>query len=115
MGLDERVSTLIKRIYCASNDEEAWDGIAADFLDVVGGCFALSTVVDLSQREFNSYRTYGGEGSSTARGVEEYAETYKDDPTLEWAAQNPDARFCDSSKTVTGDYLEHPFIKWNKA
>lgn len=115
MSLDERVSDLIKRIYCASHDVEEWDSIATQLLDMVGGCFALTTVVDLSTRQFESYRFYGPGTSANARGVEEYAELYRSDPTLRFAAENPAARFCDSSETVVGDYLEDPFIQWNAA
>jgi DNA-binding CsgD family transcriptional regulator len=116
MSLDERASALIKRIYCAGNDTEQWDGVAAELLQVVGGCGALTSVVDLGCREFNSYRMYGPDNSSFAQGVEEYAHKYPEDPTLLWASQNPTARFCDSSKTLPADeYLTNDFVRWNRA
>lgn len=116
MSLDEGISRLIQRIYCAGGDTSAWDRVADDVLRLTGGCAGLTTVVDLKNREFSSYRFYGPDDSACARGMEEYAETYVDDPTLIWASQHPDARFCDSSKsTANGDYLQDPFIKWNRS
>jgi DNA-binding CsgD family transcriptional regulator len=114
MSLDERASTLIKRIYCAGDVSEEWDAIAAELLQLTGGCAGLTTVVDLERREFSSYRMYGPDTSSFALGVEEYAHTYVEDPTLIWASQNPTARFCDSSKTLPAEqYLSSDFIQWN--
>ena len=116
MSLDERASALIKRIYCAGNNDEQWDEIAADVLGLLGGCGALTTVVDLNCGEFSSYRMYGPGTSSFARGVEEYSQTYVNDPSLKWACENPTARFCDSSKTQPlEDYLTNDFVRWNRA
>ena len=116
MSLDEGISRLIQLIYCAGGDAVAWDAVAEEILRLTGGCAGLTTIVDLKNREFNSYRFYGPEDSSMARGMEEYAETYVDDPSLIWASQNPSARFCDSSKSIIdGDYLENAFIKWNRS
>jgi DNA-binding CsgD family transcriptional regulator len=114
MNLDERVSGLIKNIYCAGDDAYAWDKVADRLLQLTGACAGLTTVVDLKNRKFNSTRFYGPENSSFARGVEEYAETFVADPSLIWASRNPHSRFCDSSKT-THDYLENEFVKWNLA
>jgi DNA-binding CsgD family transcriptional regulator len=116
MSLDERVSALIRRIYCAGNDSNEWDEIAAEVLRLTGGCAALTTIVDLSGREFSSYRMYGPDTSSFALGIEEYAYKFPDDPSLIWASQNPQARFCDSSETLPDDeYLANDFIRWNRA
>jgi DNA-binding CsgD family transcriptional regulator len=116
MSIDERVSQLIKRTYCAGEDPAAWDEIALDVLGLCGGSIGLTTVVDLKNREFNSYRFYGPQNSSVARGIEEYAETYTADPSLLWASAHPTARFCDSHHTLPAeDYLENDFIRWNQA
>ena len=116
MALDERVSDLIKRTYCAGEDPSAWDEIALDVLDLCGGSIGLTTVVDLKNREFNSYRFYGPENSNVAKGIEEYAETYVDDPSLHWASRNPAARFCDTRAIIPADqYLSNDFIQWNRA
>lgn len=116
MSLDESVSDLIKRTYCAGEDPTAWDEIALEVLRICGGCMGLTTVVDLKNREFNSYRFYGPETSSVAQGIEEYAETFINDPSLIWASANLTARFCDSSATVPDeDYLANDFIRWNRA
>jgi DNA-binding CsgD family transcriptional regulator len=114
--LDDDVSNLIKRTYCAGEDPAAWDEIAQEVLRLCGGCIGLTTVVDLKNREFNSYRFYGPETSAVANGIEEYAETYLEDPSLLWASANPSARFCDSSLTMPSeDYLTNDFIRWNYA
>jgi DNA-binding CsgD family transcriptional regulator len=115
MSLDERVSALIKRIYCAGDEAGAWDDIAAELLKLTGGCAALTTLVDLRNRQFDSYRFYGPDDTQFALGVEEYAHTHVEDPSLIWASHRPNARFCDSSKTTTGDYLQNDFVKWNLA
>src|SRR6476661_3946054 len=99
MSLDERVSDLIKRTYCAGEDPSAWDEIALDVLAMCGGYIGLTTVLDLKNREFNSYRFYGPDTSSVARGIEEYADNYVEDPSLARGSANPSARFCDSGAT----------------
>lgn len=115
MSLDERVSDLIKRIYCAGPDVLEWDRIAEELLHQTGGTLALTTLVDLSSREYDATRFYGRYDTQAARGFEEYKEyNYRQDPSLAWASRNQRARFCDSSRTVEGqDYLQHDFTKWN--
>lgn len=116
MSLDEGISSLIKSVYCAGEDACAWDNIADRLLQLTGACAGLTTVVDLKNREFSSYRFYGPDNSSFARGIEEYSATYVEDPSLIWACKNPDARFCDSSKSTSGeDYISNPFVRWNRA
>ena len=116
MSLDERVSKLIKRIYCAGNDPSEWYETGNQVMQTVGAHVGLTTVVDLKRREYDACHFYGPDTTQFARGVEEYAETYRDDPTLAWASRNPDARYCDSSRTVPGDdYSNDPFIEWNRA
>ena len=116
MTLDEDVSDLIKRTYCAGEDPGAWDEIALEVLRLCGGSIGLTTVVDLKNREFNSYRFYGPETSSVALGVDEYAENYVADPSLIWASEHPSARFCDSDATLPPDeYLKNDFVQWNLA
>ena len=116
MSLDERVSALIKQIYCAGTDGAEWEKICKQVLQLVGGHAGLTTVVDLKKRDYDAFRFYGPDDSQFARGIEEYDETYREDPTLIWASRNPTARYCDSSRTVpSDDYLNDPFIKWNRA
>lgn len=115
MSLDERVSKLIKRIYCAGTDTAEWDSVGKQVLELVGGRAGLTTVVDLEKREYDACRFYGRDDTRFARGIAEYAETYTDDPSLAWASRNPNSRYCDSSRSICGDdYLTHPFIKWNR-
>lgn len=115
MSLDERVSTLIKRIYCAGQDADEWDHVHNEVLSFVGAHAGLTTLVDLKNREYNSTRFCGRDESSFARALDEYQHIYTTDPSLLWASRNPTARFCDSSRTVAADdYLTHPFVKWNQ-
>ena len=114
MSLDERVSDVIKRIYCAGEDPAAWDEVALLVLELSGGCAGLTSLVDLKNRQLNSYRFYGPDKLAVAMGVEEYAEKYVDDPSLAWASANPSARFCDSRSTIPADeYLTNDFVKWS--
>lgn len=114
MSLDERISNLIRRIYCAGSNVGEWDAVAKLILQRTGACAALTTLVDLEDREYDATRFYGLESSRAAQGIEEYKETFRHDPSLIWASANPSARFCDSGRTVGhAYYLQHPFIKWN--
>lgn len=115
MSLDERVSTLIKRIYCAGQDANEWDQVADQVLAYTGAHAGLTTLVDLNNCEYNSTKFLGRDDSRIARASEEYPHIYRTDPSLQWATRNPTARFCDSSRTVPADeYLTHPFMKWNR-
>lgn len=114
MSLDERISNLIKRIYCAGPDAHEWDRVAIELLSVTGGTGALTSVTDLTNRELTSYRAYGPENSKFARGIEEYSERYLDDPSLKWGFENPAARFCDSSATLSAEeYGRNEYVSWN--
>jgi DNA-binding CsgD family transcriptional regulator len=116
MSLDERVSELIKRIYCAGEDRDEWDFVGTEVLQMVGAHAGLATVTDLTNRELGDCRFYGKETTSFAKGIEEYAVQYKDDPSLRWGAAHTHARFCNSADTLpAGDYLENPYVKWNLA
>ena len=116
MSLDEGVSNLIKRIYSARQDSAQWDQVAEALMSRVGASVGFSTVVDLSNREYDRLRFYGSHDTQFARGIDEFKDVCADDPSLVWAAQNPTARFCDSSKTVVGrDYVSDPFVQWIRA
>lgn len=115
MSLDESVSTLIKRIYCAGQDAREWELVTDEVLSCVGAHAGLTTLVDLSNREYNFMRFCGQEQGRFDRALEEYQHIYTTDPSLAWASRNPAARFCDSSRTVAADeYLTHPFVQWNR-
>ncbi len=116
MSLDEGVSNLIKRIYSARQDPAEWDEVAQALISRVGACAGFTTVVDLNHRKYDRYRFYGSHDTRFARGMDEFPQVYAEDPSLAWAAQNPTARFCDSSKTVMGrDYISDPFVQWIRA
>jgi DNA-binding CsgD family transcriptional regulator len=116
MSLDERISALIKQIYRAGQDAEAWNRLTIDVLRLTGAHSGLTSVVDLRRSEFSAYRAYGSEDTSFARGMEEYPEMYRQDPTLIWGASNPDERFVHSGQTLpTERYETNDYVKWNRA
>ena len=116
VSLDEGISTLIKRIYCAGEDPSAWDAVADEVLSRTGALAGLAAVVDLRHRQFDSLRFYGSQDSAFAQGMEEYSFTYADDPSLAWASLRPTARFCDSRDTLAPEtYLSNEYVKWNRA
>lgn len=116
MSLDERVSAFIKRIYCAGQDVDAWNALAAEVLSLTGAHAGLTSVVDLKRKEFSNYRAYGPDDSSFARGMDEYSEMYRADPSLAWGARNPNNRFIHSSQTLPREqYHSNDYVKWNRA
>ena len=116
MSLDEGISNLIKRIYCARENADEWNRIADEIMRLTGASGAFTFLVDLRNREYSGTQAYGAHDSRFARGIEEYSEIYTSDPSLVWASQNPRARFCDSSCTVPAEtYLSHPYVRWNRA
>ena len=116
MSLDERVSNLIKQIYCAGSDQHAWEDIGEEVIRQVGAHRCFTTLVDLQDREYDAWRFHGPEDTFLATALSEVQDVYQMDPSLVWASANPDARFCDSSRTVPpDDYLNHPYVKWSTA
>lgn len=114
MSLDERVSALIKRIYCAGSDAQEWDHIAVELLTLTGGNAALTSLTDLESGELTTYRAYGRDDTKFGRGIEEYSERYVDDFSLRWGFANPEARFCRSEQTLGNeDYLRNDYVRWN--
>src|SRR5438309_1557282 len=110
MILNERVSDIIKDVYAAgvAEDTARWDAVGERVLQVVGGCAALTTLVDLHDCEFSASKTYGRNDSRVARALEEYGDIYKLDPSLTWASEHPNARFCDSGETLpANEYLSN--------
>lgn len=113
MGLDERISTLIKRIYCAGQDPAEWDRVSDEVLMTIGAKSGLTTLVDLHNRQYSTTRYHGRDPTRLARALDEYAQIYNTDPTLIWASRFPSARFCDSAVTLpASEYLTNPFVQW---
>ena len=113
MSLDERVSEVIKRIYCAGDRVDQWEALSDQIMTLTGATGALATLVDLDECEFGARRLYGRDHTAIAIGLDEYACTYKDDPTLVWASENPNARFCDSLETLPKqEYVTNDFVQW---
>lgn len=115
MSLDENLSGLIGRIHGAGQDTAAWNRLGPEIMGALGARVALMTTVDLARESYLATRFFGPDDSRFAQGIAEHLELSPIDPTLRWASRHPDARFCASDRTVEGDYLSHPFIRWNRA
>ena len=112
MSLDTRVSELIKRIHSAGRDQELWDEVFVQLLQLMGCCGGIVTLAD-GGRHLLLCRLYGPEGSSFTTGVDDYVDHYGCDPAQLWAAKNPGTRFCDSRMTLSAEeYEAHPFVRW---
>jgi DNA-binding CsgD family transcriptional regulator/PAS domain-containing protein len=117
MSLDEGLSRFIGSLYEAVYDPDAWKLAIAQLMDRTGSRIAFISSVDLRQREFSRTDFYAPEESAVDTGIREYSEeTYGIDPSLIWAAEHPEAGVCETSSIIPrADYLDHPFIKWNKS
>lgn len=116
MSLDERLSDLIRNIYCAEHCSRTWDTINAEILRQTGACAGLGTVVDLESGKMKDFRFFGRESSGVADAMAEYPSMTETDPSLQWAIRNPAAGFCASDRTLPAEnYLSNKWIKWNKS
>lgn len=118
MSLDDRVNRLIGRIYSGIQDEGDWNATMLELVATTGVRWALSSVTDIDARRHDRLGWHGPTeepGFATGMAEWERGETVPD-PTLDWAARYPGARFCDSRQTLAGtDYAAHPFIRWDRA
>jgi DNA-binding CsgD family transcriptional regulator len=117
MPLDEKISGFIGRLYEAPYEAEAWRSVMAELMELTGSRIAFVSAVDLRNQAYNRALFYGPEESSVETGTREYAEeTFALDPSLQWASQHPHAGVCETEVIIPrSEYLEQPFIKWNKA
>jgi len=114
MALDERVSNLIKRTYSAGEDQEAWDQVVVEVLDLCGGCAGLTTVVDLKNQEFSSYRLYGPANSDSAVKASGQGQNLTNDHLSPWAYDSI-KHLRGSSSDLAHDSLSDEFLRWNRA
>ena len=117
MGIDEKTSALIRKIYEKSGTEQGWGEIAQDVLAATRSPLLFLSIVDLQNQHYNTTRFYGDLTGRALDGIEEYrAELYRSDPSLAYAARRPLDRFCRSRDTISGgDYLADPFVRWNES
>jgi DNA-binding CsgD family transcriptional regulator len=117
VSLDEGLSRFIGRLYEAIYDEGAWRAAMAELMQRTGSRIAFVSSVDLRHKEYSRALFYAPEESRIELGTREYYdETYLIDPSLVWAAEHPGAGMCETQAILPkADYLDHPFIKWNKA
>lgn len=111
MSLDTLVSDVIKRIYSAGQDSQAWDDALVGLFQLLGCRAGIASLVDLNQERLHQCRVYGPQHNGHC--VEDYALRYRRDPTFVWAVNNPNSRFCDSRETMApADYQADDFVRW---
>lgn len=117
MSLDEGLSRFIGRLYEAVYDEDKWRDVVHEVMARTGSRMAFISCADLENSAYNRTFIYAPEESSVDVGTREYLEeTYLMDPSFAWAAANPAAGICETEIIIPkNDYLDHPYIKWQKA
>ena len=116
MTIDARVSALIKKIYMAGEDPQAWDDVAVSLLQIIGCQAGIATLVRLPRMQLLSCRVYAPRVAGLEDGTDGYPEHYADDPCLVWASINPHARFCDSRELLSANPdFAHPFARWARS
>lgn len=117
MSLDEGLSRFIGSLYEAVYDGDAWKLAMAQLMERTGSRIAFVSSVDLRNRHFSRTHFHAPEESVVDVGIREYSEeAFGLDPSLEWAAQHPHAGMCETDAIIPrSDYLDHPFIKWNRS
>ena len=115
MGLDERLSRLIGRIYECAYDGEAWNLVIQEVLAQTESCAALVSVADLRNREMSRARFYGDDSSGIADATHVYFDEnlYLEDRTFHFASRNPNGRFCESTDVVPREtYFDDPVVRY---
>lgn len=117
MSLDEGLSRFIGRLYEAVYDADSWKSAIAELIQRTESRLAFISSVDLRRREFSRTDFFAPEESSVETGSREYAEEmFSSDPSLIWAGNHPHAGVCETAAIIPRtDYLDHPFIKWNRS
>jgi hypothetical protein len=113
MSLDDRLSMLIKRIYCAGQDPNEWDRVSDDVLMTIGAHSGLTTLVDLHNREYSTTKYYGRDPARLAGVQKEYAHLHSTDTTPIWASRISSPRFGDRAGTLpASSYRTSMFVQW---
>jgi DNA-binding CsgD family transcriptional regulator len=116
LGLSEDVNAFIGLIYEAPYDAAAWDRMAHQLMALTHSNGLLISAVDTQQNIYDFARFYGIENGRFADGLAEYtAGMFVHDPSIHFAARNPNAGFCDSEIAIGSEgYLANEFIRWNR-
>ncbi|HVL78967.1 MAG TPA: hypothetical protein VM346_06730 [Sphingomicrobium sp.] len=115
MGLDERVSRLIGRIYESAFDPEAWDLVIEDVLEQTESRTVLISVSDFRDEQMNraEFRGRGGVRYDEARQTYHGERLYLEDRTFHFALRHPFARFCETADVIPREtYLDDPVIRY---
>jgi DNA-binding CsgD family transcriptional regulator len=112
MSLDLRVSKLIERTYETIVSDEAWDDVLDELLQLTGAEFGLLSAVNANNLEYSVAKFFGCMDAGRMVGLEEYREVkHLTDPSLAFAARNPDARYCDVREIAGPD---DEYMKWHR-
>jgi DNA-binding CsgD family transcriptional regulator len=117
VSLDEGLSRFIGVLYESVYDPDSWRKAMRELMQRTGSRIAFVSCVDLRHGAFSRTDFYAPETRAVDTGTREYAEeTYNFDPSLIWAREHPDAGMCETEAIIgRSDYLDHPFIKWNRS
>ena len=113
MALDERVSSLIGRIYESVDDAEQWEQLLDDVRTTLGLRCLMQSVADFEHKGMIRSTVIGE--PRRPDGAEDYQEhAFEIDPSFRWAIAHPRAGFCDTEEIVPKEgYIQQDFIQWN--
>lgn len=115
MSLDEKVSTLIGRIYEGAHAPAAWEKALDGLIEHTGSRFVLVSAVDLSAQGYSEARFHGADDARFLDGIRDYkAELYRTDPTLQFGMRHPRAGYVTLRGSIgsDADYATHPYVRW---
>lgn len=117
MSLDEGVSRFIGNLYEAVYEPDAWRSAMHEMMRRTGSRLAFITCADVRHRELSRSEFYGSESSKFLRAANEYSEAmYRNDPSLIWASQHPDAGVCDTSTLMPHDEFRRlEYVRWQES
>ena len=117
MSLDEGLSRFIGRLYEAVYDRDAWRAAMLELMARTESRMAFVSCVDVEQRDYARSEFYHPDETACGIGAAEYvAGMVELDPSLIWAAGNPNAGMCDTAMIMPReDFRQLEYVKWQEA
>jgi DNA-binding CsgD family transcriptional regulator len=116
MSLDLAVSNLIGDIYRHVRDPVAWNGVLDRMLSLTQSRFLMISAVDLRMGEYSQTYWYGADDGKFLDGLKEYEDgLYQDDPSLAYAARNPNSGFISLNSAIAKlgpDAVNSGYSRW---
>ena len=92
--LHERVSKLIRLIYQAAEDDDAWVKALDELRTLTESRFVMVSAVDLTRQKYLKSEFYGADDSLFLEAIQDYKNHFHQiDPTLIFAVNHPSAGF----------------------